>query len=138
MGKDKIVIIVIVTIVFSAISFGILMAYKVYLSPMRVNNIDEIVSILNNDTGNERWRMTRLSIYNELSRSYKMIEKSTNKCREFTADEMEQFYKNIGGKESVMNYLRNIENDDERRKELEFARYQLKIITQEELNALWW
>lgn len=138
MGKDKVVIIVITTVVLMAILFGIFMAYKVYCSPMYVSNIEETISILNDNTGDEKWRMTRLSIYNELSRSSEMIDRNTKEHRKFTEDEMEQFYKNIGGKESIMNYLRNIENDDERREELEYARYQLKIITQEELNALWW
>lgn len=138
MGKDKVVIIVITTVVITAILFGIFMAYKVYLSPMYVNNIEETISILNNDTDDERWRMTRLSIYNELSRSCEMIDRNTKEHRKFTKDEMEQFYKNIGGKEYIMNYLRNIKNDDKRREELEYARYQLKIITQDELNALWW
>lgn len=138
MGRDKVVIIVITTVVLTAILFGIFMAYKIYLSPMYVNNIEETISILNDDTGDGRWRMNRLSIYNELSKSCKMIDRNTNELRKFTKDEMNQFYENIGGKESILTYLRNIENDDERREELEYARYQLRIITQEELNALWW
>jgi len=138
MAKDKVVIVVITIIVLSAILFGILMAYKLYLSPMYVESIEEAINILNEDTGDESWRMVRLSMYNKLSRSCEMIDKNTNEHRKFTKDEMENFYKNIGGKEAVMNYLRNIKNDEKRREELEFARYQLKIITQEELHALWW
>ena len=106
MGRDKVVIIVITTVVLTAILFGIFMAYKIYLSPMYVNNIEETISILNDDTGDGRWRMNRLSIYNELSKSCKMIDRNTNELRKFTKDEMNQFYENIGGKESILTYLR--------------------------------
>lgn len=68
MGKDKVVIAVVATIVFSAILFGIFMAYKIYYSPMSVYSIEDKI---------------------------------------------------------------------EKRQELEYACYDLKIITSEELNDIW-
>ena len=55
----------------------------------------------------------------------------------FTEDEMKEFYNAIGGKEAVIQYLSSIENEIEKRQELEYACYDLKIITSEELNDIW-
>lgn len=55
MGKDKVVIIVVFTIVFSAIIFGILMAYRTYKLPMRVNNIEDTINILMEDSSEDEY-----------------------------------------------------------------------------------
>lgn len=137
MGKDRVVIVVIITVIFSAILFGIFMAYRAYRAPLYVENIDEAIIMLNKIPNDEYDRMIKLSMFYDLSRSYIMKDRKTNKIRKFTKTEMDQIYENIGGKEAVINYLRNIEDDKIRRKELEFARYQLKIITEDELLELW-
>ena len=122
MGKDKVVIVVVSTIVFSAILFGILIAYKTYYSPMKVyNSIDE------------HFRMEMLSMFNVLSRSCKMKDYKTGEVRKFTKQEMNEFYTAIGGKEAVIKYLSNIEDKEKQREELEYACYDLKIITSDEL-----
>ena len=78
MGKDKVVIATVTTIVLSAIIFGILMAYRTYKLPMPVENIDDMINILKYDKYNdENFRMVRLSIYNELTRSCKMKDVKT-------------------------------------------------------------
>ncbi len=134
MGKDKVVIIVIITIVFSAILFGILMAYKTYYSPMRVyDSIDETIDMLKSANENEHYRMEMLSMFNELSRSCKMKDYKTGEVRKFTKEEMNEFYTAIGGKEAVINYLSNIKDEENQIEELEYACYVLKIITSDEL-----
>lgn len=137
MGKDKIVIAVVATIVFSAILFGIIMAYKSYYIPMKVHSINETIEVLKSSNVDENFRMIKLSLYNELSRSCKMRDATTGEVRKFTEDEMKEFYNAIGGKEAVIQYLSNIENGTKKRQELEYACYTLKIITSEELNDLW-
>lgn len=134
MGKDKVVIAVVATIVFSGILFGILMAYRTYYLPMRVYSIDETVAMLKNilnDDGSDK--MVKLSIFNELSRSCKMRDNTTGEIRKFTKEEMDEFYTAIGGKEAVIKYLTNIEDETKKRQELEYACEVLKIITSEEL-----
>ena len=42
-GRDKVIICVIITIVISAILFGILMAYRNYTLPMPVYNINDTI-----------------------------------------------------------------------------------------------
>lgn len=137
MGKDKVVIIVVATIVFSAILFGITMAYKSYYMPLKVHSINETIEVLKSSNVDENFRMVKLSLYNELSRSCKMRDATTGEVRKFTEDEMEEFYNAIGGKETVIQYLSNIENETEKRQELEYACYTLKIITSEELDTIW-
>lgn len=138
MAKDKIVILVIISIITSSIIFGIIMAYRIYLTPLYVENITETINLLNTDTDDKDLLMSKLWLYNELSRSNTMIDIHTNEERKFTKEEMTTFYKKIGGKESILSYLRTIEDDEIRRNELKKARYQFKIISQEELHALWW
>lgn len=139
MGKDKVVIFVVVTIVLSAILFGLIMAYRIYKLPMVVDDINETINMLkDNSNEDEHFRMNRLSMFYELSRSYKMKERKTNQIRKFTKEEMDEIYKSIGGKEKVINYLKSIEDDDKRREELNFARNNLRIITDEELSEIWY
>lgn len=137
MCKDKVVIMVVSTIVILGILFGIFMAYKDYYSPMLVYSIDETVNMLKGSNEDEGLKMVKLSIYNELARSCKMRDKTTGEVRKFTEDEMKEFYNAIGGKEAVIQYLSNIENETEKRQELEYACYTLKIITSEELDTIW-
>lgn len=138
MGKDKVVIATVTTIVLSAIIFGILMAYRTYKLPMPVENIDDMINILKYDKYNdENFRMVRLSIYNELTRSCKMKDVKTGEIHRFTKEELEEIYNAIGGKEAVIEYLNSIENEEQKRKELEYACYTLKIITSNELAEIW-
>lgn len=137
MKKDKVVIIVISTVVLTAIIFGILMAYRIYKLPMRVKNINETIELLKNNTKeDEDFRMVRLSLYNELSRSCKMQDEATGEIRNFTKEEMEEIYKCIGGKEAVINYLNSIEDINIKREKAEDACYNLKIISNNELVEL--
>lgn len=138
MGKDKVVIIVVFTIVFSAIIFGILMAYRTYKLPMKVNNIEDTINILMEDSSeDEYFRMVRLSMFNELSRSCKMRDSNTGEIREFSKEDMEEIYNAIGGKEAVIEYLKSIKDEEEQRRTLEEACYNLKVITDEELINIW-
>lgn len=105
--------------------------------PMKVHSINETIEVLKSSNVDENFRMVKLSLYNELSRSYKMRDATTGEVRKFTEDEMEEFYNAIGGKEAVIQYLSNIENETEKRQELEYACYTLKIITSEELDTIW-
>ena len=81
--------------------------------------------------------MVRLSIYNELTRSCKMKDVKTGEIHRFTKEELEEIYNAIGGKEAVIEYLNSIENEEQKRKELEYACYTLKIITSDELAEIW-
>lgn len=137
MGKDKVVIAVVATIVFSGILFGILMACRDYYSPMRVYSIDETVDMLKSSNEDENFRMVKLSVFNELSRSCKMRDNTTGEIRKFSKTEMDEFYNAIGGKEAVIQYLSNIEDETRKRQELEYACDKLKIITSEELDEIW-
>lgn len=138
MAKDKVVIVVITTVIFSAILFGIFMAYKIYREPLYVEDIEQMISVLKRDfDGNESFRMLRLSLFKDLSRSCKMKNRNTNEVRKFTKEEMNEIYQAIGGKEAVIEYLKSIEDVEERRKELENACYKLKVITNDELIELW-
>ena len=137
MGRDKVVIIIVATIVFSAVLFGIIMAYKSYYMPLKVYSINDTIEVLKSSNVDENFRMVKLSLYNELSRSCKMRDATTGEVRKFTEDEMKEFYNAIGGKEAVIQYLSNIENETEKRQELEYACYTLKIITSEELDTIW-
>ena len=137
MGKDKVVIIVVATIVFSAILFGIIMAYKSYYMPLKVHSINETIEVLKSSNVDENFRMEKLSLYNELSRSCKMRDDTTGEVRKFTEEERKELWKARGGKEAVIQYLSNIENETEKRQELEYACYILKIITSEELDTIW-
>ncbi len=137
-GKDRVVIWVITIIVMSAILFGILMAYRSYTLPIPVDNIDDTVNMLKYDSyENEHFRMYRLYLFNELARSHKMREINTGKIRKFTDEELEEIYELIGGKEKILNYLKNIDDDEKRRSELEKACYELQIITDNELSEFW-
>ncbi len=137
-GKDKVVICVIITVVVSAIIFGILMAYRSYTLPMPVSNIDDTINMLKNDPyEDEHFRMYRLYLFNELSKSHKMRDITTQEIRKFTKEELNDIYESIGGKEKVLDYLKSINDDEKRRAELEKACYELQIITSNELGELW-
>lgn len=137
-GKDKVVICVIITIVISAIIFGVLMAYRSYTLPMPVSNIEETIDMLKNDPYEDGdFRMYRLYLFNELLKSHKMRDINTQEIRRFTEEELNEIYESIGGKEKVLNYLRSITDDEKRRAELEKACYELQIITSNELADLW-
>lgn len=137
MTKDRVVIAVVITVVFFAILFGIFMAYRAYKAPLYVENIEEAIIMLKKTPNDEYDRMIKLSMFYDLSRSCTMKDRKTNETRKFTKAEMNQIYEVIGGKEAVINYLKNIDDDNKRRNEVEFARYQLKIITEDELLNLW-
>lgn len=137
MGKDKVVIIVVITVVISAILFGILMAYRIYKLPFLVYSIEETISLLRKEVEpNDRIIMQKMYIYNEISRSNKIREENTNKVYEFSKEEMNELYKEMGGKEAVIDYLNNIKDKEEKIRELKEACYILKIITDEEYNTL--
>jgi hypothetical protein len=136
-GRDKVIICVIITIVISAILFGILMAYRNYTLPMPVYNINDTINMLKNDPyEDEDFRMFRLYLFNELSKSYKMRDITTGKIRKFTEEELDDIYKSIGGKEKILDYLKNINDDEKRRDEVKKACYELQIITDDELVEL--
>ena len=136
-GRDKVIICVIITIVISAILFGILMAYRNYTLPMPVYNINDTINMLKNDPyEDEDFRMFRLYLFNELSKSYKMRDITTGKIRKFTEEELDDIYKSIGGKEKILDYLKNINDDEKRRDALKKACYELQIITDDELVEL--
>lgn len=137
MEKDKVVIIVIATIVFSAIIFGFLMAYRTYSLPILVDNIDDTIKMLKSELNeDEDERMIRLSFYNRLSRSCKIRDKVTGETRKITKEEMNEIYNIIGGKDAVIKYLNSIENKELKTEKLEYACYTLKIISSDELNAI--
>lgn len=116
MLKDKVVIWVIAIIVVSAILFGVIMAYRTYKLPMTVDNIDEAVAFLkNNSYENEIFLMEKFAMFNELSRSCKMKDKNTGKIRKFTKEEMEEIGSLIGGKDVIIEYLHNITDEKEKR-----------------------
>ncbi|MCI8277545.1 MAG: hypothetical protein HFJ46_06525 [Clostridia bacterium] len=136
-GRDKVIICVIITIVISAILFGILMAYRNYTLPMPVYNINDTINMLKNDPyEDEDFRMFRLYLFNELSKSHKMRDITTGKIQEFTEEELDDIYKSIGGKEKILDYLKNINDDEKRRDEVKKACYELQIITDDELVEL--
>lgn len=138
MGKDKVIIAVVATIVFSGILFGILMAYRDYYLPMKVYSIDETVDMLKSNLNeDDRDKMHQLSVFNELSRSCKMRDNTTGEIRKFSKSEMDEFYNAIGGKEAVIQYLSNIEDETKKWQELEYACHVLKIITSDEFVDIW-
>lgn len=138
MYKDKVVITVVIAIVFSAIIFGSLMAYQTYKSPMSVNNIDDAISTIRGSSENDNNHiLERFAMLKKLSISCKMRDAKTGEIRKFSRKEMDEFNERIGGKEAVLNYLRNIENEEERRNILRYAREQLKIISDDEFIELW-
>lgn len=138
MGKDKVIIAVVTTIVFSGMLFGILMAYRDYYLPMRVYSIDETVDMLKSNLNEgDRDKMYQLSVFNDLSRSCKMRDNTTGEIRKFSKSEMDEFYTAIGGKEAVIQYLSNIEDEAKKRQELEYACDVLKIITSDEFADIW-
>lgn len=137
MHKDRVVIVVVTVIVFSAILFGSFMAYRTYKAPMQVYNIDDIIVTLTDTSENgNRHSLERLAIFNELSRSCKMKDVKTGETRKFSKEEMDEIYDKIGGKEAVLNYLRNIENEEERKDMIRYAYGELKVITEEEFLEL--
>lgn len=137
MYKDKVVIAVVTFIVFSAIIFGSLMAYQTYKSPMSVNNIDDAISTIRGSSEKDNNHiLERFAMLKKLSISCKMRDAKTGEIRKFSKEEMNEFNERIGGKEAVLNYLRNIENEEEKRNMIKYAREQLKIITDEDLIEL--
>ena len=75
-GRDKVIICVIITIVISAILFGILMAYRNYTLPMPVYNINDTINMLKNDPyEDEDFRMFRLYLFNEIFISQLAVKK---------------------------------------------------------------
>ena len=138
MYKDKVVIVVVAVIVFSAIMFGSFMAYYSYKAPMRVHNIDDIIHVINGSSeDNNSSILERYAILKKLSISCKMRDDKTGEVRKFSKEEMNEFNERIGGKEAVLNYLRSIEDKEERRKMIQYAREDLKIITDDEMVELW-
>lgn len=139
MYKDKVVIAVVATIVFSAIVFGIIMGYRTYKSPMTVDNIDEAIHVIRGSSENDDGLiLERFAMLKELSiRCNKMRDAKTGEIRKFSKEEIDEFNERVGGKGAVLNYLRNIENEEERRNMIRYARDQLKIITDDEFIKLW-
>lgn len=136
MNKTKILIIILIILMIVAISFGIFMAYKTYETPMQVENLEQAVKILTSKVENENDRMIKLAMYNELSKSFTMVDRHTNEKRKFSNEEMQEIYSNIGGKEAVLNYLQNIKDDGKRRDQIQLA-FDLKIIDKTDFNNLW-
>ncbi len=138
MYKDKVVISVVAFIVLSAIMFGSIMAYQIYKSPMYVNNIDEAINTIRGSEEKENDHiLERFAMLKKLSVSCKMRDAKTGEIRKFSKEELNEFNKKIGGKEAVLNYLRSIENIEEKRNMIIYARNDLKIITDNELTELW-
>lgn len=136
MNKTKILIIILIILMIVAISFGIFMAYKTYETPMQVENLEQAVKILTSKVENENDRMIKLAMYNELSKSFTMVDRHTNEKRKFSNEEMQEIYSNIGGKEAVLNYLQNIKDHGKRRDQIQLA-FDLKIIDKTDFNNLW-
>ena len=136
MNKTKVLIISIIAIILVAVLFGTFLAYKTYKNPMYVENLEKAIEILTSNVENEKDRMIKLAMYNELLNSKVMIDRNTNERKKFTDEEMQQIYNNIGGKEAVLKYLESIEDDGERRNELQLA-FDLKIIDRDELDEMW-
>ena len=135
MYKDKVVISVVAFIVLSAIMFGSIMAYQIYKSPMYVNNIDEAINTIRGSEEKENDHiLERFAMLKKLSVSCKMRDAKTGEIRKFSKEELNEFNKKIGGKEAVLNYLRSIENIEEKRNMIIYARNDLKIITDNELT----
>lgn len=66
-----------------------------------------------------------------------MRDNNTGEIREFSKEDMEEIYNAIGGKEAVIEYLKSIKDEEEQRRTLEEACYNLKVITDEELINIW-
>lgn len=138
MYKDKVVIVVVTLIVSSAIIFGCVMGYRTYKLPMTVHNIDEVIHVIRGSSENDdALILERFAILKQLSISHKMRDAKTGEIRRFSKEEMNEFNERIGGKEAILNYLRSIENEEERRNMINYARDQLKIITDDEILELW-
>ena len=138
MYKDKVVIAVVTFIVFSAVIFGWIMAYHTYKSPMSVDNIDDTIQTIRGSSKNDQNHiLERFYMLKKLSISCKMRDARTGEIRRFSKEEMDELNERIGGKEAILNYLRNIENQEERRDMLRYAREELKIITDDEFIELW-
>lgn len=136
MIKNKAIIIILIVIIFGAVLLGTFLAYKTYKNPMYVEDLEKAIEILTSTVKNEKDRMMKLAMYNELLNSQVMIDRHTNERKKFTDEEMQQIYDNIGGKEAVLKYLESIEDDGERRDELKLA-FDLKIINRDELDKMW-
>ena len=136
MNKTKILIIILIILIIVAVSFGVFMAYKTYRTPMQVENLEQAVKILTSEVENENDRMIKLAMYNELSKSFTMVDRHTNEKRKFSNEEMQEIYSNIGGKEAVLNYLQNINDDEKRRDQIQLA-FDLKIIDNNDFDDLW-
>lgn len=136
MNKTKILIIILIILIIVAVSFGVFMAYKTYRTPMQVENLEQAVKILTSEVENENDRMIKLAMYNELSKSFTMVDRHTNEKRKFSNEEMQEIYSNIGGKEEVLNYLQNINDDEKRRDQIQLA-FDLKIIDKNDFDDLW-
>lgn len=136
MNKTRIMIIVLIIIVLIAILFGIFMAYKTYRTPFYVEDLSQAVEDLTSEVEDEKDRMFKLAVYIELLNSKIMIDRHTNEQKKFTNEEMEKIYNNIGGKESVLKYLSEIQDDGQRRDELQLA-FELKLISKAEMDKMW-
>lgn len=136
MNKTNVLIIVVIAIILIAILLGIFLAYKSYEEPMYVEDLAKGIEMLTSEIENDADRIPKLAMYNELSRSQVMIDRHTKEKKKFSDEEMEKIYSNIGGKEAVLEYLRNIEDDAKRRNELQLA-FDLKIIDRNELGKMW-
>ena len=111
MYKDKVVIVVVAVIVFSAIMFGSFMIYYTYKVPMRVDNIDDMIHVINGSSEDDNnFILERYAVLKQLSISCKMRDDKTGEVRKFSKEEMNEFNERIGEKEAVLNYLRSIED----------------------------
>ena len=135
MNKTRIMIIVLIVIVLIAILFGVFMAYKTHRTPLYVEDLSKAVEDLTSEVEDEKDRMFKLALYNELFDSKMMIDRHTNEQKKFTDEEMKKIYNNIGGKERVLKYLSEIKDDGQRRNELHLA-LELNLISKEELDKM--
>lgn len=136
MNKTKVLIIALITIVLGAVVFGGFMAYKTYTAPMYVEDLERAIETLTSKVEDESERIPKLAMYKELSKSKIMIDRHTNERKKFTNEEMQKIYSNIGGKEAILRYLENIQDDEERRSRSQLA-LDLKIINRSELDKIW-
>lgn len=137
MRRDRVVIAVVTVTVVFAILFGVLMAYRTYKLPMRVDNFDDtILTIKGRSNDDDIFLLERLEMLKELSRSCKMRDNKTGEIRKFSKKEIEDIYNEMGGKERVIKYLNSIEDEKEKIEKTSFAFEKLQIITVEELKEI--
>lgn len=137
MHRDRVVIAVVSTIIFSAIIFGFIMAYRTYKLPMPVYDIDAMIITLKGRSKDDNVHLLeRLTMFKELARSCKMRNTKTGEIRKFSREEMEEIYNSMGGKEGVIQYLNSIEDEKEKIESTTYVRDKLEIITYDEANEI--